>query len=162
MSHPDPLPIPGKEPRLPGKKREQIREWLDESSENYQSKYAVYVLDCTPPSKEEQRTYLQNEIQRSRERIENSSKNNKHDLAKRDAAEADQVYYVGKANDVAERINRHFGGSAKGGSWFPHLFSPKLLVEVYWFETESEARAAESRIAEKVDQEKESRYVYQD
>jgi len=60
----------------------------------------------------------------------------------------DSVYYVGKANDAIDRLERHLQGATHSGSNFPHLFRPtEGVIEITGVGPNEDADKAEEERA---------------
>ncbi len=142
MTYPDPLP-------LDEVTCTDLERWVSASKPPTDHGHAVYILDCTPP--ENDRDFRVTEfIKHVQRKVDTSQSLNKLERAAYAAARGQQVFYVGYTSDVVDRVGRHLTGAAGGGAKFTNRFTPQLLVDVYWYETEQTAREQERKIEARI------------
>lgn len=107
-------------------------------------KYAVYVLDCTPPVKEERDALYQ--LRRDAwAKAEYGYRLNPKERSAQALNRGERVLYIGQTNDVVDRMERHRDGASAGSARFTNLFYPKGVIEVSWHSSEDEAKAYEQQ-----------------
>lgn len=130
----------------------ELVDWVDRRRSVTDGPHAVYVLDCTPPTGEDE-PHLS---RRFRARV-HETKQRGGSLSEKEAlgdavTGGQRIFYVGYATDVASRVQQHVTGVDGGGAQMTHTFPPQSLVEVTWYDSETEARQAEqTRAAELTD-----------
>jgi len=115
-----------------------FRELVSES-ELESNRFAVYVLDCTPPVEDERKALWQ------LRRDSWAKANNGYSLGpKEEAAQAlnkgEKVLYIGQTSDLEDRMERHRIGASAGSARFTNFFYPEGIVEVSWHDSEKEAK----------------------
>lgn len=134
---------------LDGATEGEIRDWVSERRPASQYNHTIYTLDCTPPVGEESES-VKKQLAKA---VDSDSASTSQDEFQRAAAEllaGGRVYYVGYTNDVVDRVFRHQGGGAYGGAAFTNTYQPRALVDVEFYETESDARRHEGLVARKL------------
>lgn len=109
-------------------------------------KYAVYVLDCTPPITDER------QVLRKLRRDAWAKADAGYNLEPKEAAaqalnKGETVFYIGQTNDIFDRIERHRIGASAGSARFTNLFYPQGIVELSWHDTEDQAKSFEKQRA---------------
>jgi hypothetical protein len=148
----DGLPPRRFEDRLPAEKFHEyaLYEWILSNRSETDGEHGVYVLDCTPPVREDEDfrvASLRTEVQ---EKVDAGHRLSKLEQAADALNNSERLYYVGYASDVPKRIREHLSGADSGGAKFTNMFAPQGLVDVTWFETERSAREYEPRRAEEL------------
>lgn len=125
----------------------EFESWVEQQRTPAEGKHGVYVLDCTPASGEDEdsrirslrrEVYQTGKIQKPKHKAAMSLNN------------GECVYYVGYTADLVDRMRRHAKGTSYSGVAFTALFKPREIVEVSWFDTETEGREYEKQRAEEV------------
>ncbi|WP_147302049.1 hypothetical protein [Haloferax sp. Atlit-4N] len=124
----------------------EIESWVAAHKPDSAGGFAVYVLDCTPPMDGEKAS-IRSLRARVSEKQEAGDSLSKMERAAACVTDGERVYYVGYTNDVADRVMRHRAGAAQSGVKFTNTFSPQVLVDVEWFDSEVTARHNERTTA---------------
>lgn len=134
----------------------KLADWLDERRSESAGSHAVYVLNCTPEIGEAE----DSKIRSLRSRVATSDTvTDPVEKAARAVNNNERVFYVGSANDIRERMQRHDRLPSYGGANFTATFQPNALVEVSWHETRGEALEHEQKRAQELTRPGES-YAY--
>lgn len=134
----------------------ELDDWLAERRSESAGSYAVYVFDCTPDIGEAE----DSKIRSLRSRVTTSdSVTDPVEKAAQAANNNERVFYVGSANDLRKRMNRHDRLPSGGGANFTATFRPSALVEVSWYETKEKALKQEGKRARDLTRPSES-YAY--
>lgn len=140
---------------LAGNARERVADWLDETPARAAGEYAVYTLDCTPATGDEEprkirqlrRTVKMNDDAESRPRSMTP-----REQAARALNDSKRLYYVGSTCKLPRRVHEHVIGTAASGVNFTTTFPPQHLVQVEGCTSQSAARHREGRRARKLTQ----------
>lgn len=154
-------------PRLPKQSAEHSRDLIPltdmkrliSTYGNPSGKFAVYVLDCTPLRNLE-RTAMWELRRDALAKFEAGYELNEKEEYAQALNEGERIYYVGYTNDIIDRIQRHEEGAASGGAYFTNFFMPRGVIDIDWFDSESEARNAESQRSSNLTKPGESRAYY--
>ncbi|WP_143420580.1 GIY-YIG nuclease family protein [Halorubrum sp. Ib24] len=148
----DSVPPQRFEDRLPAEKFYQyaLYEWILSHRSETDGEHGVYVLDCTPPVSGEEDFRVQSLRTEVWEKVDAGNRLSKLERAADALNNSERLYYVGYASDVPKRIREHVGGAASGGAKFTNMFVPQALVDVTWFDMESNAREYEPRRADEL------------
>ena len=127
------------------------------------SSYFVYVLDCTPPIRDEppkiwdRRRAVQTKIDAGASLPELEPK----EQATQALNQNKRVYYVGSTNDIATRVREHLSGTDKSGVNFTNTLPPRALVKVQNCDLRARAESLEGALAEELTS-KDGLYAYSD
>ena len=154
-----------------------LHEFLTEldnyAGDTEQGEYAVYVLDCVQPTKNDaemkKRLFERHDSWSDvREEAKKFSEGSSYDVdiwieniawksGKRVshtypdyfdvAVFADETKYVGQTGDLSQRVRQHLIGE---GTTFTSLFTPHRLSHVEWVDTREEAKRRESKIHDEI------------
>ena len=128
----------------------ELYEWISANRTPSSGEHGVYVLDCTPPVGDAERSRMKELRRKAYEKSSNGEQLTKIERAAQAANDNQRIYYVGYASDVPIRVRQHAGGRSAGGATFTNMFKPQALVEATWYETESLARKNEANRAEEL------------
>lgn len=129
----------------------KLADWLSDNTDVRDADYGVYVLDCTPPTgldEPESIRLLRRDVQATLEfgdDIEGSIK--KAGVALNENC---RTYYVGMAENPADRVAAHIAGAHKSVTDMTNLFSPAVLCELHPCETEDDAEELEGERADEI------------
>lgn len=127
----------------------ELVEWVDMRQSVSDGPHAVYVLDCTPPISDDEPHLSSRFRARVHEKKQRGGSLSEKEALGDAVTSGQRIFYVGYATDVVSRVQRHVAGVDRGGAHMTHTFSPQSLVEVTWYDSETEARQAEqTRAAE--------------
>ncbi|MFP9193333.1 GIY-YIG nuclease family protein [Natrialbaceae archaeon A-CW1-1] len=141
-----------------------LSRWMKNHPDHVDGSCAVYVLDCTPATGDQEDDRIRSLRSTVITKLEHGVKQSELEPTGQ-AAEAlnkdNRIYYVGSTTDLEKRIQEHDTGTAVSGVDFTQVLPPTALVEVQGCESVREARQKEGQRAREINN-LENSFAYSD